>query len=220
MTASNTKERILESASRCFAQKGFRDTTVAEICTRADANIAAVNYHFSGKEQLYKAVWQYARELTRQAYPVPELAEVGAEEWLRNYIRRRVLAVLDSGPAGWFPKIVGREMMQPSLLQKELRDEFLRPGKQRLDEAIRHYLGGAATELAVHCATVNVMSLCAFLNSRRCVGDGVFCRDRLNPRQAEEVVEHITAFALGGLCGATMKRDDGNDDTKGETGTA
>jgi len=200
MTASNTKERILESASRCFAQKGFRDTTVAEICTRADANIAAVNYHFSGKEQLYKAVWQYARELTRQAYPVPELAEVGAEEWLRNYIRRRVLAVLDSGPAGWFPKIVGREMMQPSLLQKELRDEFLRPGKQRLDEA--------------------VMSLCAFLNSRRCVGDGVFCRDRLNPRQAEEVVEHITAFALGGLCGATMKRDDGNDDTKGETGTA
>jgi len=42
----STRQRLLDVASQLFARNGFRSTTVAEICTQAQANIASVNYHF------------------------------------------------------------------------------------------------------------------------------------------------------------------------------
>ena len=45
-----TRGRLLDAAGAIFADKGFRDATTAEICRRAKANIAAVNYHFGSKD--------------------------------------------------------------------------------------------------------------------------------------------------------------------------
>ena len=44
-----TKDRLLAAACAVFADKGYRAATVVEICTAAEANIAAVNYHFGNK---------------------------------------------------------------------------------------------------------------------------------------------------------------------------
>ena len=48
-----TKVKLLEAAGEEFADKGFERATIRGICERAGANIAAVNYHFGDKEQLY-----------------------------------------------------------------------------------------------------------------------------------------------------------------------
>ena len=55
-----TRQRLLEIAGQIFAQRGYARTTSKEICKRAGANIAAVNYHFGGKEGLYAAVLEEA----------------------------------------------------------------------------------------------------------------------------------------------------------------
>ena len=51
-----TRRRLLDAAGEVFAEKGFAKATVREICQKAEANIAAVNYHFGDKEKLYAAV--------------------------------------------------------------------------------------------------------------------------------------------------------------------
>ena len=48
-----TKAKLLEAAGEEFADKGFEKATIRGICELAGANIAAVNYHFGDKEQLY-----------------------------------------------------------------------------------------------------------------------------------------------------------------------
>ena len=60
MTTShfNTKERILGAAEELFAQHGFAGTSLRQVTSRADVNIAAVNYHFGSKENLVNEVFR------------------------------------------------------------------------------------------------------------------------------------------------------------------
>ena len=61
MTATaqfSTKDRILGAAEELFAQHGFAGTSLRQVTTRADVNIAAVNYHFGSKENLVNEVFR------------------------------------------------------------------------------------------------------------------------------------------------------------------
>ena len=53
-----TKERILDAAETLFAQHGFGGTSLRQVTSRADVNIAAVNYHFGSKENLVNEVFR------------------------------------------------------------------------------------------------------------------------------------------------------------------
>ncbi|HJR74771.1 MAG TPA: TetR family transcriptional regulator [Luteimonas sp.] len=57
-TNFNTKDRILGAAESLFAQQGFAGTSLREVTSRADVNIAAVNYHFGSKENLINEVFR------------------------------------------------------------------------------------------------------------------------------------------------------------------
>jgi len=61
----STKNKILDSAEMLFAGKGFNNTSLREITSQAEVNLAAVNYHFGSKKELIKAVMsRYMNELS------------------------------------------------------------------------------------------------------------------------------------------------------------
>ena len=51
-----TRERILDAALDLFGERGLTGTTVRDIALRAKVNVAAISYHFGGKDELYRAV--------------------------------------------------------------------------------------------------------------------------------------------------------------------
>ncbi len=53
-----TKDRILSAAERLFAQQGFAGTSLRQVTSLAEVNIAAVNYHFGSKENLVNEVFR------------------------------------------------------------------------------------------------------------------------------------------------------------------
>jgi len=57
-TQFSTKDRILGAAEELFALRGFSGTSLREVTSRADVNIAAVNYHFGSKENLVNEVFR------------------------------------------------------------------------------------------------------------------------------------------------------------------
>jgi len=66
-TQFSTKERILGSAEELFAQFGFGGTSLRQVTSHADVNIAAVNYHFGSKENLINEVFRRRMdEMSRQ----------------------------------------------------------------------------------------------------------------------------------------------------------
>jgi len=64
-----THDRLLDAAGAVFAEKGYHHATVAEICERAGANIAAVNYYFRSKDNLYVEAWREAFQRSVRAHP-------------------------------------------------------------------------------------------------------------------------------------------------------
>lgn len=58
----DTRDRILDAAERLFVEHGFDGTSMRMITSAANANLAAVNYHFGSKDALVQAVFR--RRLT------------------------------------------------------------------------------------------------------------------------------------------------------------
>jgi AcrR family transcriptional regulator len=54
--SDTTRDRLLDTAERLFAEYGYQATTMRTVTTEAAANIAAVNYHFGSKQALLEAV--------------------------------------------------------------------------------------------------------------------------------------------------------------------
>jgi AcrR family transcriptional regulator len=54
--SDTTRDRLLDTAERLFAEHGYQATTMRAVTTEAAANIAAVNYHFGSKQALLEAV--------------------------------------------------------------------------------------------------------------------------------------------------------------------
>lgn len=56
------RETLIEAGLTLFGTRGYEGVSVREICDAASMNIAAINYHFGGKEGLYRAVALHIRE--------------------------------------------------------------------------------------------------------------------------------------------------------------
>src|SRR5690606_41197273 len=54
----STKDRILHAAEELFALHGFAGTSLRQVTSHADVNIAAVNYHFGSKDNLVNEVFR------------------------------------------------------------------------------------------------------------------------------------------------------------------
>ena len=55
-----TRERIMKAADRLFAERGYDGTSIRAIVAKARVNQAAINYHFDGKDGLYREVLRAA----------------------------------------------------------------------------------------------------------------------------------------------------------------
>ena len=199
---SGTKQRVLESACRLFAEKGYRDTTVQEICEQANANIAAVNYYFRDKETLYIEALRYACELASQAYPLdgglPEAAP--PEEHLRAHVEANVRRILSDGPSSYFPRMRVKEMAEPTAAHRTLMKEIMRPFREHLEGVLVELLGDDADVKLCRLCALSVFSQFLILGFGRASRARLFkARRKSRPPSVEDLIDHITRFSLAGI---------------------
>jgi TetR/AcrR family transcriptional regulator, regulator of cefoperazone and chloramphenicol sensitivity len=206
MTAENhqgsrTQGRLLEAAGEVFAEQGFRAATVREICERAKANIAAVNYHFGDKEGLYTAVLQYAHAYAVQKYP-PLLGlseDAPAEERLCAFVHAFLLRILDEGRPAWHGKLMAREVIEPTTALDTLVEQAFRPQFERLMAIMKDLLGSDACPAQVYLCASSIVGQCLFYHHARPVLMRVNPQQRYDADAIGRLAEHITRFSLGGL---------------------
>jgi AcrR family transcriptional regulator len=205
--AGGTKRRLVAAASRLFAERGFHGTTVRDIAARAEANVAAGNYHYGSKKALYLEVLraQFAgiRAALRERgadWSTRELAPLGRPELVRR-LRARIKVMLDlliGPPPGLHGTLMQRELCDPSEALPVIVAEFIAPMHAEMAEIVVRLAPGASRKAVERC----VFSI---------VGQALYYRFTMPamlllldmksyPRgYTKDLAEHIAEFSLGGL---------------------
>lgn len=195
-----TKARVLEAAGEEFAAKGFAGATVRAICDRAGANLAAVNYHFGGKEALYeRAVVEAHRGGVDE--PTPDAAALAGEPpegQLRIFVRHFLEHVFAIGPTGWRHDLMLREMLRPTVASDTLAREVIRPRFERLTAILRALCPGA-DQRRIDALAFSVVGQCLFYRVCRPIQERLIGLERTARLDADYLTGHITAVMLGAI---------------------
>jgi len=196
-----TRRRLLEAAGEVFAEQGFHHATIQAICQRAGANIAAVHYHFSDKERLYRAVIEYADRCANESYPVDGLERPGAtvEDRLRARIQSFLLRLLDEGRPAWHGKLVAREMIEPTAALDDIVQEKVRATFAGFAALVRELVGPEASADTVRLCVQSILAQCVYYRQSRAIIARLFPDVPLGREQVTPLAEHITRFSLAGI---------------------
>jgi AcrR family transcriptional regulator len=192
-----TRERILEAAGEIFAERGYDATTVRDICQRAGANIAAVNYYFGDKQKLYIAAVVRAHQWRMEQARLPEWAEdTPAETKLADFITTFIRRVR-SGPGDtWHTRLIMREMMQPREACVELVQGSIRPQFELLIGVLRELGLDHLSERQLQFTAFSIVGQCLFYHFADPVIQNLLGPDAYGELNVDILAKHITAFSL------------------------
>jgi AcrR family transcriptional regulator len=140
-----TRERILKAAERLFAERGYDGTSIRAIVARAHVNQAAINYHFEGKDGLYREVLRAAfRGLTEdQLAHAGEAGAMSREEALAAFVRRQLRPLLARDEASRHIRIFNWETVRPTPVFRKLLSEEAAPFMGVATDLVRRFMPDA-----------------------------------------------------------------------------
>jgi TetR/AcrR family transcriptional regulator, regulator of cefoperazone and chloramphenicol sensitivity len=198
------KSRLLESAGEEFATKGYDAARVRAICERAGANVAAVNYYFGDKEQLYVATVLDAHRCGAGGDEDVSPTFPPAEQ-LRCFIHHflsRVLAI--NHPDDWRHRLMLREMMHPSVASDVLIREAIRP-KFELLQGILRQICPLADQRKLDALAFTVIGQCLHYRVARRFAERLIGTQAFGALDLDYLTEHIASFCLAALgCGEPL----------------
>ncbi len=194
-----TRAHILQVAGRLYADKGYEATTSREICAAAGTNMAAVNYHFGGKEGLYEAVLVEAHG---QLVRLDDLEAIARSDASSEAKLRALLGLLvrrSHGPAlPWGLRVLMRELMvAPSAHVLVLLQQAVLPKVRLMLGIVAAVLGVAEDQPVVQRALAFVVMPCIMMVAAP--------RDRLRQvlpaltSDPQALVDEMSAYVLAGL---------------------
>ena len=202
-----TRTRLIDAAVEMFAEFGFHHTTVRQICQRAGANVAAVNYHFRDKTGLYT-------EVVRQSMRAAKLDAVRAafdqnlppEAILRAVIKARleILRSLDLGD--WHFRIFAHELAKPSPAMNVVVNEAIRPLYSRMCQLIGNMLGLAPEHEKTRLCAHSIIGQILFYAFTGPVLSRLAPEMKMSAERIDVLADHIAQFSLAYLRQPENKR--------------
>ena len=128
--SAQVRDRLLDAAERLFCEKGFDRTSVRDLTAAADCNIAAVNYHFGGKDNLYIQMFhrQMHRMMDRHREVIARLTntpDVTLEDLLRGIVSQALNQLDNNDPSSAVMKLMVREVLNQHVGKDEILGDLM-----------------------------------------------------------------------------------------------
>jgi AcrR family transcriptional regulator len=200
-----TRRELLEAAGAVFAEQGYAKATSKEICRRARANIAAVNYHFGGKDALYAAVLEeaHSRLVSLDALAAAARSRIDPRMKLKMLLARIVGEIARRESGAWELRVLSREVLSQSPLMAGLINNQIAPKAKIVRSILADIMELPAEHPAVSRTVVSVLGPCIFLLiTNRELQSKVAPHLDFDP---ERLAEHMTTFVLAGMQAVARK---------------
>ena len=198
ISPEETRERIIGAAGEVFGRYGFDGTTIRHITRRADVNVAAVNYHFRDKDELYHRVLREAKCVA---------SELGGcrlpgtpEEQLRAFIFAFVRRLLDPHRPPWHVQVISQEMMRPTPALDLLVREMTEPIFHQVRTLAGAVAGKKLSDSKLDLLASSIVGQCLFYVRSRPMIERLTPDLSRGPNRIERIAEHIATFSLAALC--------------------
>lgn len=195
-----TRDRILKAAERLFADRGYEATSVRAIVGKARVNQAAVNYHFAGKDGLYREVLRGAfRALTEhQLSRSEEMSAMSREGALGEFVRHQLQPLIGRDEYSRHLRIFNWEAVRPTAVFRKLLTEEAAPFMGVAVDLVRRFLPEADHGSLVVAAIWLIGQCSIFLRNREQLAEPPLNLS-LDEAAVQSLCKMITRWAIGGL---------------------
>jgi AcrR family transcriptional regulator len=195
--SEQTRTRLLEAAREVFSQYGFQGATIREICRRADANGAAVNYHFGSKDGLLAEALNFSRlkaiqKANDQVGQCPRLR-------LRVFIRDFMMMLLDEQNASSQCQIMARELADPTPALDKIVKEAIEPLHAFLGKLVREIVGENVSDQVLLRCVHSIFGQCLFYRHSQPVLKRLHPELCYDQKEIEAIAAHIAEFSIAGM---------------------
>jgi len=199
-----TREQILDAAEILFSEKGFSNTSVRNITKKANCNLAAVNYHFRGKKNLYTEVFrrrmglltkQRITSLEKKLYEKDH--HMALESLILVFVEIFIELFVKTASGSSFMKLMQHERHDPNLPKGLFLEEVVQPVRSIMREAflvVCPELSRMEADLCLHSIVAQVINLMQAQDLFK--GHN---KEEMPLMDIEKSVEHIVKFSIGGV---------------------
>lgn len=197
-----TRARILEAAGTLMAKQGYAQTTNKQIASAAEVDLAAINYHFNGREGLYLEVLSEAHRHYLDGAELTALAESAQtpDEKLEALLEMNVAKLHEE--CGWHGRIYTQELLSPSPLFNDFVQSEGMSKRQTLLRIVSQITGVAEDDPRLLLYYLSIIGPCVML-----MVTGKFTASTVHGLSkttgSRELVAHFKRFALAGIKGCT-----------------
>jgi len=151
-----TRQALLDHATKAFAENGFDRASVRDITGRATVNQAAINYHFGGKEALYREVLRLAVAAFSDASLLDEdtIDRVTRDEAVHLFIRQQVMPLVKRSQISRYLRIFAWEALAPTPVYRDFIASEKLPILDQAEKIVRRFLPATADRTEITIATI------------------------------------------------------------------
>jgi AcrR family transcriptional regulator len=198
-----TREKLLDVAARLFLEKGYDGVSIRDITDAAGTNVAAINYHFGGKENLYREAFRQmisgkaAHTLGLLQSAIAEKSPPDLEKVLKAYIGGFLGEFLTSKDAQNFLRLASDEMSEQGIASDILLEEAALPCHTALKEAILASRPHVTEEKASLVIASVFGQMYHFVRARHVITH--VSGKEYNGEFIGKIIDHIVEFSLKGI---------------------
>jgi AcrR family transcriptional regulator len=202
----------MQAAGEVFADVGYHAATVRDICSRAGANVASVNYHFGDKHGLYTELLKSVVPQSEMALSQERLASMPAEEALRRFVLSMLLQMTEADRPSWYTRVMAHELVKPTEALGAVVEHIIRPKAKLLCGIVGRIIGRPALDSKTRMCAQSVIGQVVHWVHARPVIALLWPEVKVDRDAIAEIAGHIADFSLAGMKGIT------NQDTRARLG--
>ena len=201
-TEKSTKERLIEAAGQLFAEKGFKETTIRDICELAGANVAAVNYYFGDKDKLHEEVISYIVNKIKEIPLESILEKIDLPEGrLHELVRIMLLHRFSPMPSEWEMRLFAQHMIKSDGLVRSHIIERIGKVQTIMMQIVAELLGPEATPEMIKLCSFSIISQFTFYFAMHAPQSPMPEENKIEmtSEAIDTIARHIADFSVAGI---------------------